>query len=905
MLENDAPLQSEPPLAEACAARFAGLKSGFEASGDGLQFIRLRSELADLIVGSLYAALISPQPGAPEGLCLLAAGGYGRAELFPYSDLDLYFVARDEAAAKRHREAIAELARNLWDLQMRVSNATRTLEECGRLHSGNLEFSVSLLDARYLAGDPALFEELQTRALLNLVVRDGGDLVRNLIDKTSERHAKYGKTIFHLEPDIKEAPGGLRDYHVAEWLRRIALITETRRWAGPETLPPGSPAGGGSMSPHTSPAHRAFAFLAAVRCFLHFQQGRNDNLLTYELHERAAAVGVGVAYGERVQPSEWMRTYYRHVRSIDYLTMRAAEDMAPARSSLYGLFQDWRSRLSNPDFSVLRGKIYPRSAEPGGWPALLSLFEMAARHSLELSRDAERWPEQYLRRQQAARPAAAGEAESLALPADAWPAFHRILPLPGAADALRAMHRLEVLTELIPEFRLIDALVIRDYYHRYTVDEHSFMTIQTLGNLGRAAPDGHGGEDENFGPWKAKFAGIYAELERPDLLALALLLHDIGKGMPVADHAQGSLEVAGKVCSRLGLPADDAATVAFLIERHLEMSATVTRRDIFDAETLRAFAAKIGTPERLKMLCLLTCADINAVNPEALTPWKAEMLWQLYAMTANYFSRSVDQDRVQTAQPAGDPAMPLSFAGGDPSRLKSFLDGFPRRYLAAHSPSEIGEHFEWAQKIIQAPGGAPAQVKVRRRGTFNEITVLATDRPFLFASVAGTLAAWGMNILKAEAFANNSGLVLDVFRFSDLHRTLEMNPSETGRLEASVRDVLGGAKEVAALIKGRMNSSNPPRAKVRVAPQVTLDDRSSSRCTILEVIAQDRPGLLYRISSALARLECNIEVALIETESQRAVDIFYLTHQGAKLSQSLQDGIRAALLQELAKPQFS
>lgn len=907
MLENDPSLESESSsLAEACAARFADLKNGFEARGNGIQFIRLRSALADLVVRSLYAALISPQPEGPEGLCLIAAGGYGRAELFPYSDLDLYFVVREEDAAKRCREAIAEFARNLWDLQMRVSHATRTLEECGRLHSGNLEFSVALLDARYLAGDQALFEKLQAQALLNLVVRDGGDLARNLIDKTSERHAKYGKTIFHLEPDIKEAPGGLRDYHTAEWLRRIAVISETRHWTGPE-----EPARDSSVS-QTAPAYQAFAFLAAARCFLHFQQGRNDNLLTYELHERAASTGVGMTYGQPAKPQEWMRTYYRHVRSIDYLAVRAAADMIPARSSLYGLFQDWRSRLSNADFSVLRGKIYPRSAEPGGWAALLSLFEMAARHSLEISLDAERWARQYLLKWRALRSAPDGEAaagagagsESPAPPAEAWPAFRRMLPLPGAADALRAMHRIGVLSELIPEFHLIDALVIRDYYHRYTVDEHSFMTIQTLGNLSRGARDEHGGEDENFGPWKAKFSGIYAELERPDLLALALLLHDIGKGMPEEDHAQGGLRAAAEVCLRLGVAAEDARLVSFLIERHLEMSATVTRRDIFDGETLRVFAGKMGTPERLKMLCLLTCADINAVNPEALTPWKAEMLWQLYAMTANYFSRSVDQDRVRSAESAEDPAMPLAFAGGNPSRLKSFLDGFPRRYLATHSPSEIGEHFAWAQKILQPPEGAPAQVKVRRRGTLSEITVLATDRPFLFASVAGTLAAWGMNILKAEAFANNSGIVLDVFRFSDLHRTLEMNPSEAGRLEESVRDVLGGSKEVGALIQGRINSYNPPRAKIKVASQVSLDDLSSSRCTILEVIAQDRPGLLYRISSALARLGCNIEVALIETESQKAVDIFYLTHQGAKLSPGLQGAVRQALLQDLATPHF-
>ncbi|HEV2418738.1 MAG TPA: [protein-PII] uridylyltransferase [Terriglobia bacterium] len=895
MSENaTSPPSEQPSLADACAAQFSSLKAGFEAKGDGIHYLRLRSAHVDFVIRALYAALISPQVDAPEGLCLVAAGGYGREELFPFSDLDLYFVARDEPAWKPYREPIAEMARTLWDLQMRVSHSTRTIEECGRLHSGNLEFSVSLLDVRYLAGDLALFERLRSQTILNLIVRDGNDLVRNLIDITSERHAKHGKTIFHLEPDVKEAPGGLRDYHVARWLARIAAMNESRRWIGPEgaVFDGQEPA---NISGQTSQAQQAFEFLSTVRCFLHFQQGRNDNLLTYELHERAAALGLGVNYGESVDPAQWMRNYYRHVRSIQHLTMREIGDSLPSRSSLYGLFQDWRSRLSNADFSVLRGKIYPRSLAPGGWTILLSLFEMMARHSLGLSREADRWAEQSLNALRAPENKSSGDST---LSAEVWPALRRLLALPGTADALRAMHRLGALAELIPGFRLIDALVIRDFYHRYTVDEHSFMTIQTLCELRRAAKEADGRADENFGAWRRKFAEIYAELEQPELLTLALILHDTGKGMPGKDHAIGSLEVAKSVCARLGIDSADAETVAFLIGRHLEMSATVTRRDIFDTETLRSFAVKMATPERLKMLCLLTCADINAVNPEALTPWKAEMLWQLYAMTANYFSRSVDQDRLQPADETVAISAPALATGSDPTRLKAFLDGFPRRYLAAHSPSEIGEHFEWAQKIVQHP----VQAKVRRRGAFNEITVMATDRPFLFASVAGTLAAWGMNILKAEALANRSGLVLDVFRFHDLHRTLEMNPSEIQRLEESVVDVLSGAKNVATMMKGRVNPNSSLGPKVKISAQVSFDDVSSSRCTILEVIAQDRPGLLYRVSATLAELACNIEVALIETEAQKAVDIFYLTRQSAKIEPGFQSVIRDALLERLAKP---
>jgi [protein-PII] uridylyltransferase len=880
-------------LAAACVSRFAAQRTGFEATGDGMACLRLRSRHVDSIVRELYSALILQQPGSREGLCLAAVGGYGREELFPYSDLDLLFVARDERLLNAYREGVATLARNLWDLQMRVSHSARTLEDCGRLHTDNLEFSVSLLDARYLEGDPSLFETLRTRTILSLIARDGQDLVRSLVDKTSERHAKHGKTIFHLEPDVKETPGGLRDYHVARWLTRIAEIAAKPR-----------PAVSGDALPLkvSDTAHETFEFLSAVRCFLHFQQGRNDNLLTYELHEKAAALGLGVDYGRRSEPAQWMRNYYRHVRSVEYLTARMIEDFRPSRSSLYGLFQDWRSRLSNADFSVIRGKIFPRSLAPGGWTLLFSMFEMMARHALELSREAERWVEESLAVLRAPGPRAlekdVGPDEGPGTHPPIWPALRRTLALPGTADALRMMHRLGLLSELFPEFRAIDALVIRDFYHRYTVDEHSFMTIQALCELGRAPKEGASGAEESLGVWRRKFGEMYSELEQPDLLSLALLLHDVGKGMPAADHVEGSLEVAGKVCARLGLDSKDAETVRFLIARHLEMSSTVMRRDIFDPETLRSFAAKTGVPERLKMLCLLTYADISAVNPEALTPWKAEMLWRLYAMTANYFSRSVDQDRLQSEQEAVIQTLPVLEAASDPGHLKAFLDGFPRRYLATHSPSEIGEHFEWARRISQNP----VQVRVRRHGAFSELTVLATDRPFLFASVTGTLAAWGMNILKAEAFANSSGIVLDVFRFHDLHRTLEMNPSEIKRLEETVAEVLSGTTSVTVLMRGRINPQTPAHTKVSTPTQVSFDDSSSSRCTILELIAQDRPGLLYRVSSTLAEFECSIEVALIETEAQRALDVFYLTRKGAKLDPDARASLQSALLEKLSLP---
>jgi [protein-PII] uridylyltransferase len=314
----------------------------------------------------------------------------------------------------------------------------------------------------------------------------------------------------------------------------------------------------------------------------------------------------------------------------------------------------------------------------------------------------------------------------------------------------------------------------------------------------------------------------------------------------------------------------------------------------------------VGTTERLKMLCLLTYADVKSVSPDALTPWKAEMMWQLYAAAANHLTLSLDENRVHAGleeeaiarRVQKELAESVSFPA-----LAAFLEGFPRRYLLTHSPAEIASHFRMAQRSAQDP----IQVALNHRQHSFELTVLAPDRPFLFASLTGALAAWGMNILKADAFANAKGMVLDTIRFADLFRTLELNPSERGRFERSVADVLAGKVNLQDLLRGRMHSQSLPRVKVRMPTQVRFEDLPTSgsarpgttRSTVLEVITHDRPGVLYLISSTLAELGLNIEIALVDTEGQKVIDVFYLTFRGAPLDPGLREKVREDLLQKL------
>ncbi len=839
----------------------------FDNGASAKDTLRQLCELADDVIQKVFAELLRVRNTTGQGLCLLALGGYGREMLFPYSDLDLLFLFGNEKTESEFRPLIAEFSRTLWDLGFRVSSAGRTLDECRRIEQDNAEFHLAMLDRRFLAGDRPVFEKLDSKVLFGSERQSRPFLLAELQRLTRDRLTRYGNTIFHLEPNVKEAPGGLRDYHAIVWMRQLA---------------------GDRRDPRISPVNEdeltrsAVEFLSSIRCFLHYSNGRNDNTLTYELQADAAERSLGIDDNLRRNAAEWMRLYFRHARTLNRQLLRFVEQRASATISL-------RQRLFNatigpkPDGSngrpfVLRDGLLEITNDRAfaDRNATYALLAEAARTGMPLSRESER--------------AIAYIMTHPELPQRntriTWPALNEILGADFPGVALRPMHRLGLLIEILPEFRSIDSLVVRDFYHRYTVDEHSLRTIEHLQDLA-----------EPTEPLGKHFTNLWRTVDRRDLLILSLLLHDVGKGMPVDNHVTGSLQALETAADRLKLSPEEKTEVHFLIEHHLDMSATVQRRDIFDPSTVSAFAGTVNNLERLQRLSLLTYADIHAVNPEALTPWKAEMLWQLFVATSNHFSRTVDRDRLHASDESLLLEQVRQEAGADSKiEIERFLDGFPRRFLAVHSPAEIAAHFALYQKL----GGEPVQTEIKSTHHAFTLTLLSADRPALFAAIAGVLAAWGMNIVKADAFANSAGVVLDTFQFVDLHRTLELNPSEIPRFRQSIADVVNNKQALEPLMKGRLAAAMARPPKVLVQTTINFDDESSQQCTLMEIVTQDRPGLLYEIGSALARLSCNIEVALIDTEGQKAIDVFYLTAQGRRLTPQKQELLREVLQATLA-----
>ena len=873
--------------------RLLEIRGAFATGATGAETVAARAAAVDELIVGLWKHAVEETPVLGRGIAVLAVGGYGRRELFPYSDVDLLYLLDGKVSEAEIKLPIRRISQQLWDCGIRLAPTSRKRSEAERFDAENAEFTIALLDHRLLTGDATVYQRLVEVGLPKMLERENKALAACLVKLTDERHAKYGDTPFHLEPSIKDCPGGLRDVHVCAWLQRLEEAGRPTRVSEAGRGAPSDSSGG--LASDREEFRQAVEFLFTVRCFLHYRHDRDDNTLDWHAQDAAAAMGIGMGArrlqqlaepgAEGVEAAYWMRLYFRHARSVErclaqMLDGAAGRPRVGRWKATKAAFARGR-RGAEPivaGFRLTGGRLALDAAAQAGDPAedpdaVLQLFAAMARTGCGLERASEDRISQALPRLSAHLE----EGPSL------WRHVQEILLGFHAGKALRMMHTLGILELLLPEFHGIDALVIRDAYHRYTVDEHTLVVIDTLHGLEQP-------QTGQMGVWAERFGGILRDVQHPALLFLAALLHDTGKGRSTGEHALESALMAENVAGRLALDAYESDLMLGLIRNHLEMSAAL-RRDIFDLETVRAFAGKAQTLEALRMLTLFTYADIQAVHPDALTPWKAENLWRLYLATASYLDRSVDDERVGARIGKELVDRVAALLPGRRAEVEAFLEGFPERYLRTRTPEQVRMHFEMAERLADDP----VQIEFRHAPASSEITLLARDRPLLFADVAGALAAWGMNIVTADAFGNLRGIVVDNFRFTDTFRTLEMNKSEHAVFVASVHDVMAGKVPLEKLLAGRRRGRRK-LPKVVVEARVDYDDEVSSHSTLLQVVAQDVPGLLRAISLALAEFGCNIEVALVDTEGETAIDVFYISRDGAKLKAAVQKDLKQALL---------
>ncbi len=804
-------------------------------------------------------------------MAVVAVGGYGRAELAPFSDVDLLFLHRGRRLSPVVSAFVEQVLLLLWDSGLTVGHSVRSRRECVSIARADLHSRTALSEARLVIGSGELFQDLLA-ALDGLLAekRTRESFLEAMRHEHIERHARHGDAVCVQEPNVKEGVGGLRDLHTVLWVAHTRL--------GVHGLADLQAAGWIPEADHRA-ARRAYDFLLRVRNEAHFVTGRKSDLLTLDLQNDLASRLGFAARGGLLSSELFMREYYRRASELADVARRfLSRELEVSPPGLLGAL---RRRRPTRRLEVIAGRLHARTLPTAGGAALLEVFAVAQAEGVPLS--------DKLRAAIRARlPTVDG---AMRRNANVARAFVDVLRWRGrVGPALRAMHETGFLGRYLPEFGRVSLLVQHDFYHRYTVDEHTLRTIEALDRLAEGAiPDDHA------------LGRVFDEIEDAAPLYLGLLLHDIGKARGGA-HVERGARLAPRVCERLGLDAARSADVVFLVEAHLEMSQISQQRDLSEPSLIASFADRVGRFERLNQLMLLTYADHRGVGPGIWNEWKARLLWELYDRTRE---RLAGHPKAATPDDAARADLVERLRLDFPeTEIDRHLAAMPERYLRTTDATRMERHF----RLVQARGDAPVALEWRdfARGHGTELTIVAGDRHGLFADIAGTLTANGVDILSVDLFSRADGVVIDSFYVSELPEHRPIRLERRTRVQAELRDAIEGRLDVARAVERRRARS--PRTSRRVwgraarGPSVRFDHGASAAATVIEVRAQDRPGLAWTIADTLARLGLDISFAKVATAKALALDVFYVTDgRGRKLEAESLPRVEAALLAALAE----
>ncbi|MBA5867126.1 MAG: [protein-PII] uridylyltransferase [Nitrospira sp. CR1.3] len=848
----------------------------------GAEILSAMTEFADgLIVGRYRDAV---RQGGDElanaGLrqcCVMALGGYGRRELAPHSDIDLMFLF--QPGSDKPVESLARaILHPLWDCGFQVGHSVRTIADSIELAEADSTVKTSMMEARFLAGSADLFQEFHQRYLRKVVTKNTDLYLDQKLEERRREYEKFGETVYLLEPNVKKSKGGLRDLHLLQWAGMARFHAPTIRELSDR----------GILSRADSMAlTEARDFLWRVRALLHVHAGTAQEILTFD-----EQVLLAQHFGYQDQPhllavEQFMQLYYQHTMGLHERCMRFVERCrsVPVWRRLARLFPAPRVE----EYFVIRSGVLTVAEEHRAKvlesPALLlRLFDLARERSLTIEppllEDIHRHVDHV-----AVGVYRAPEVSRI---------FLRIMTGPRTTPTLEAMHRAHLLEKLVPAMGTVRGLMQFNHYHKYTVDEHSLLAV------GRA---------EALGPESSLLGEIYRSIKRKDILHLAVLMHDLGKGRE-EDHSDVGRRLCEEVGSRLGLDEQDLRTLSFLVHRHLLMAHTAFRRDPNDEKVVLPFAREVGTPEVLKKLVVLTAADIAAVGPGVLTKWKESLLIELYGKTMPELSgdREAQGAPEQLAQVAEDVSRHPVLAGQadvDRTWVAEQLKLFPERYVYGTTTARMAAHLSAVRRLH--PGEVVVESDFNRELGICEYTVITHNEvtPGIFSKIAGVMAGSGLQILDAQILTRADGIVVDTFQVTD--------PDFHGEPPAERRHTVGD--RIAAVLKGWEHVDDVLRRgarlkltrqlpKAREATEVRIDNETSDGFTIVDVFADDRQGLLHVITNAIFQLGLSIHAARISTRLDQVADVFYVTDQsGKKLSdQAHLERVRAGI--EIAIEKF-
>ena len=852
------------------------LRAAHLGGASGQQSVAAYSGFMDGFLGTLYRLAVddAKREGlAASPLVLVALGGYGRGELHPLSDLDLMLIYDGEMGLYVQR-ATQGLLYALWDLGLQVGHAVRSLPDCLAMARTDFPSRTSMQQARFLVGDRRLFNRFRKVLAENIYQKDFAQFLETTLTERDQRYRKFGGSPYMGEPNVKESAGGLRDIHTAMWLASTKFGTRTLRELADKRLINGR---------EQKASDEALTFLWRVRNELHFLSGHKNDVLSRDIQPQIAK-NFGYAGDELSLPVEkFMRDYYLHARVIHRVSRRLIARCRETLSRRATVQRRLRQDALADGLIVLDEQLH--LAQPDGRAfredplRILKVFWHSHQLGFELGVEVERAIE-----------------DSLDLIDDAFRASPEARDLflgicrswGRTAQTLREMHELGVLGRYLPEWGALTCLVQYDVYHKFTADQHSLIAVQNLEALAPGqSPDSEGN------------AQVVSELERPGLLMLGMLLHDIGKGKGHGHVAKG-IPLIEALTARIGLPADDADKVIFLVAHHLTMSHIAQRRDIDDPKTIETLAEVCQTPERLRMLYLLTCADMRAVGPGVMTGWQAQILWDLYVRVLARLTGGQRErpSRESVAQRVTDAMR------GDVARtaVAAHLALLSERYLTTTSPQRIAAHLRLLDRLADGGGLATELFHHPDLGS-SELVVATRDVPGLFSLIAGTLAAQGINILSAQIHTRADGIVLDTFQVNDPFGEAVTEEARWRRTLDALRRVLRGEASVEDLL-ARRRAVHATGEGVAGPPKISVDNQISDSRTVVEVKCPDRVGLLYVITRTLSGQGLDIASARIATEIDQAYDTFYVTdRRGRRLEdEAAMTRVRESLEDALLKP---
>lgn len=854
---------------------------------NGIACAERLSALMDRIIHIAHAAIVErlyarANPSSSERIAVVATGGYGRGTLAPGSDVDLLFLLPYKQTA--WSEGIIEtMLYLLWDLKLKVGHATRSVDDCIREARGDFTIRTSVLEARFLIGERHLFDDMQSRFRKEIVRSTAPEFVEAKLKERDERVARAGASRYLVEPNVKDGKGGLRDLHTLFWIVKYVYGTVNMQ----ELVKLGM------MEEEALTANRCAEFLWRVRCHMHFAMGRAEERLTFDLQpviaERMGYKGrSGLSAVER-----FMKAYFLIAKDVGDLTAALCATLESQQTKkkplLNRIMAPLRGRrktvLHSDDFFIDNDRInVTPEAFTHDQVNLIRMFWLSGHHNLPVHPDAKRLASVHAKE----------IGPSLRRNKEANKLFLDILTARNEPElVLRAMNEAGILGRFIPEFSRIVAMMQFNMYHHYTVDEHLLRCIGVITDL----------EKGNLAHEHPVANDVFKSIHNRRALYVAALLHDIAKGRP-EDHSEAGAQIARKLGPRFGLDAAETDTVEWLVRYHLVMSDTAQRRDLSDPRTIKTFAAVVQTMERLKLLLILTVADIRAVGHGVWTGWKGELLRALYYETEIALGGETLKvgQRVEAAQGA----LRAELSDWSDEAFKAYAERHNKAYWTTVEPARLLKHARMTAAATASGETVVTDVETDHFRGATELFVISPDHPRLLTIITGACAAAGANIVDAKIFTTNDGMALDTIVIS---RAFERDEDEMRRglkIAKTIENGLKGEIRIADLVKSRKPAARHTAKTFRLGAEVIIDNALASRQTVLEVSGLDRPGLLYDLTSVIGRLNLNIASAHIATYGEKAVDAFYVTDlTGTKIVHpARQNSIRRALLDVFAEENY-